>query len=163
MLDRILTPQGRRQVVAGFHSLHAALEPGLALWLSDVEGLGFAARRRTDRLGADLRALGVSAAQPDPVPPPGSRAEALGRLYVLEGSALGGRVIRKQVARAGDDLTGLSFLDPYGDRLGETWRAFLAVLEREAPGEIERRRVVAGARTAFRHAEACLAPERADV
>jgi heme oxygenase len=56
-------------------------------------------------------------------------------LYVLEGSSLGARVIRKQAAAQGQDMTGLSFLDPYGAAVGERWKAFTAVLARECPAD----------------------------
>ena len=89
-------------------------------------------------------------------PGPDSRAEALGWLYVLEGSSLGGKVIRKQVTSSGGDMTGLGFLDPYGAELGARWRAFLNVLEREGRSEADLEAMVAGAQAGFRYAEACL-------
>jgi heme oxygenase len=55
-------------------------------------------------------------------------------------------------------MTGLSFLNPYGERTGEYWKGFLAVLERDCPpedpasGEIAASAAVLG----FTHAEATL-------
>lgn len=157
VLGRIAAPDARRALVEGFHRLHASLEPGLARWLDGVEDLDFEARRRAPWLVRDLEALGGRAEADPAAPTLASRAEALGWLYVLGGSTLGGRVIRKQVAAAGGDMAGLGFLDPYGPRQGERWKSFLAVVEREARGEADVQAMVAGARDAFRYAEACLA------
>ena len=100
------------------------------------------------------------AAAPEAPPPVGSLGEALGLLYVLEGSTLGGKVIRRQVEASGGDMAGLTFLDPYGAQAGERWRSFLAVLDRAAGAEPEG--AVAGARAGFRHAELRLCGEAVD-
>ncbi|PZQ64600.1 MAG: hypothetical protein DI570_04905 [Phenylobacterium zucineum] len=163
VVDRIAAPGARRALVEGFHRLHAGLEPGLAHWLEPVDGLDFAARRRAPRLVEDLKALGGEPASDLAAPAPASRAEALGWLYVLEGSTLGGRVIRKQVTAGGGDMAGLGFLDPYGAEQGDRWRGFLAVMAREARTDDEVEAMVAGAQAAFRYAEACLAEDGGDV
>lgn len=159
VIGRLLTPRGRREVVAGFHRLHAGLEDGIAVWLAGDLALDFDARRRTVLLEADLGVVGGRAQAVSDAPIANGRGEALGQLYVLEGSALGGKVIRKAVLQQGGDLAGLSFLDPYGDALAVRWRAFLAVVGREA--DIDP--MVAGARAAFAYAESCLAQEAAVV
>ena len=124
---------GRRRLARRFHGLHAGAEAALEPWLAAVPGLDYQARRRGPSLDRDLAHLGEEPPGPCPVPPPASRAEALGFLYVLEGSTLGGQVIRKRLLKLGRSLDGLSFLDPYGPATGERWKAFLAVLDRECP------------------------------
>lgn len=154
LLRRVSTPAGRRAVVRRFWRLHAEVEAAVAPWLDEVDGLEFPARRRTRRLAADLAALGIEAPADRAEPPTvGSVGEALGLFYVLEGSTLGGRAIRRALAEQGSDMQGLSFLDPYGERTGERWRAFLAVLAAAAqtPDTIEA--AVRGAVAGFRHAE----------
>lgn len=158
VLSRMESLEGRRLLAERFHALHAGMETALGPQLEDVPGLDFASRRRTPLLEADLAALGGEAADPVEIAAVGSRAEALGFLYVLEGSSLGGQVIRKRAAARGLDMKGLSFLNPYGERTGEYWKGFLAVLERDCPaddpasGEIAARAAVLG----FTHAEAIL-------
>ena len=61
-------------------------------------------RRRLHLLEADLAVLGSSARAVDalqacPVPLLHDAAEALGSLYVIEGSTLGGRIIQRNVER----------------------------------------------------------------
>jgi heme oxygenase len=148
ILGRIATPEGRRDLVEGFSGLHADAEAALAPWLADLPGLDFQARRRSAHLARDLAVVGGAAPTARPIAVRGV-AEALGLMYVLEGSTLGGRVIRKQVAARGGDMAGLSFLDPYGERVGERWRSFLSVLGDEPDTDA----LVAGALAGFRHAE----------
>jgi len=164
ILSRIAAPGGRRVLAQRFHGMHAEAEAALAPWLADLPDLDFEMRRRSRQLAQDLVALDVRAlpAASDPIVV-SSVGEALGRMYVLEGSTLGGRVIRRAVEAQGEGMVGLSFLDPYGDRVGERWRAFMAVVEAHARTPAEADAVVAGALAGFRHAELRLCEETADV
>lgn len=153
-LSQVARPDGRRDLVRRFHAWHLDEEAALAPWLAGVEGLEFDSRRRSRPLSRDLAALGVRPLAAATRPPHvASRGEALGRLYVLEGSTLGGRVIRKALTAQGQALEGLSFLDPYGERVGERWRTFLDVLDAEGREASEADAMVAGALAAFRDAE----------
>ena len=64
----------------------------------------------------------------DDVPVIDSLAAALGCMYVLEGSSLGGRIITRHVrAKLGiTEETGGRFFHGYGEQTGEMWRAFRA-------------------------------------
>lgn len=150
ILRRATTLQGRRRLVEAFAGLHADAEVALAPWLGGLAGLDFEARRRSGRLSEDLRAVGGAPPPSRPIAVRGV-AEALGLMYVLEGSTLGGRVIRRQLAANGQDMTGLSFLDPYGEAVGARWRGFLAVLDGR-PAQ-DARAMAAGAVAGFREAE----------
>ena len=58
---------------------------------------------------------------------------ALGALYVLEGSTLGGRVIRKMLLKHPSlslDESKLKFFNGYGDATGEKWKAFQQCINR---------------------------------
>lgn len=147
ILRRAGTPSGRRRLVEDFAGLHADAEAALAPWLGSLPGLDFDARRRSTCLARDLAAVGGAPPPPRPIAVRGV-AEALGLMYVLEGSTLGGRVIRKQLAALGQDMTGLSFLDPYGEAVSARWRAFLAIVDVQ-----DARAVAAGAVAGFREAE----------
>lgn len=83
------------------------------------------AMRRAPALRADLEALGLSVPAPVGAIAYSGPAEVLGGAYVLEGSRLGGAMLRRAV---GEDLP-RQFLDsvqPPG-----RWRAFVARLDRE--------------------------------
>jgi heme oxygenase len=132
----------RRRIVERFYGLHAGAE--LALWprLVRLDGLDLEQRRRTTWLRRDLTSLGSNT---DGLPlcavaPPASAEEALGFLYVLEGSTLGGKIVRRAVEGQGAEMTGLRFLSPYGAATGERWRALVEVIEAvgaAAPGAID--------------------------
>ena len=139
LISRVSDRAGRRALVARFHGLHLGAERALAPLLAGYPGLDFEGRRRAAWLAADLTDLGVDPRETQvcPMPAPGSVAEALGVFYVLEGSTLGGKVIRKAMEAKGADLLGLSFLTPYGEATGERWRAFMALLEGTAPEDAD--------------------------
>ena len=157
---RAATPLGRGLLARDYYLLHAQAERALAPWLMSVPGLDYADRRRTPLLKTSLRRLGVATpslgAAPE-FPALDGCAEALGFLYVIEGSALGGRTILRSLARTGIDLSGLDFLDPYGPLTAKSWGSFVRVIEREV-GSAEARLAEAsrGATKGFSYATACL-------
>lgn len=135
-LDLLREPLDRERFVAlleRFWGFHALWEPALGRALADDAFL--APRLKLQRLEADLRALGRSpeeiarlprcfqAAQLAPLPR--RPAAALGSLYVLEGSTLGGQVITRALRGAGWlPSGGLTYFDPYGAATGAMWRDF---------------------------------------
>lgn len=96
----------------------------------------FAARAKTSLLAGDLHHFGHSPADIESLPRPAlavadTRAKALGRWYVLEGSTLGGQMLARHF-RATLPLTdgaGCSFFESYGSRVGQMWREYCATLD----------------------------------
>jgi heme oxygenase len=141
-------------VLERFLGFHRAWEPAVAARPSLT---GFAASRsRIGRLEADLRALGRTCADLAGLPSCPSAAGlarddalALGALYVVEGSTLGGQVIAR--ALAGQPWlppAGLTYFNPYGADTGARWRASKAwIAGHPAAGDAPR--VAQGAREAF--------------
>ncbi|HEY8612583.1 MAG TPA: biliverdin-producing heme oxygenase [Roseomonas sp.] len=131
LTDPGLTPERYRAVLARFHGFWAGWEPRVAGELSDDAFL--APRRRLHLLRDDLRALDVApeALPICPPPPLHGHAEAMGSLYVMEGSALGGRMILKSLGRLCLPEGGQSYFAGYGDATGAMWRSFLERLEAE--------------------------------
>jgi heme oxygenase len=139
----------RDALVRRYAALHGPAEQALEPFLADLPDLEFNSRRRAPFLPQGGPYLDF--------PQPATTAEALGMLYVLEGSTLGGRFILKSLAKGGADTSALKFLDPYGEETGRKWRAFLAVIERETAGDpILVDEACTGAVAAFRHAETVL-------
>jgi heme oxygenase len=88
--------------------LHLPLEGALdRLWLAGDLEVSWPPRRRTHLIRADLRAIGHTPAQVAAVPRcpgfslPTTTTQAWGVLYVLDGSTLGGAVIRRTAIAAG--------------------------------------------------------------
>ncbi|WP_407525011.1 biliverdin-producing heme oxygenase [Methylobacterium oryzisoli] len=107
------------------------------------------ARRRGAALLADLAGLGEPCAPASPIGGLFDRDTLLGVLYVLEGSRLGGAMIRRAVLDGGDPAVcaNLRYLD-HGRRQ-RLWPSFLARLDRAAPDEAGLRRMTEGALAAF--------------
>ena len=124
--------------------LERALEAGAAPGL----GLGWPARRREAALLADLAALGAAVPANDDLPPIARPAAALGTLYVLEGSRLGGTLIRRAL-RPGLPA---AFLAPGP---AHAWRELVEALERRLTTEEARGEAIAAADEAFSRFERC--------
>ena len=148
------TSGGKTAFCRRFHLLHRSVEEPLAAWLSAIPDLELPRRRRAASFAATLADCRFDTHRTPPRL--ASRAEALGLLYVIEGSTLGGRIILKQLAALGIDRRGLDFLDPYGAETGRMWRQFLAVLAREAGSAAAVKDAVRGARNGFAWAQSCL-------
>ena len=77
--------------------------------------------------------------------------QALGRLYVLEGSTLGGTFISRHLATLptlGPDVR-LGAFSPYGTETGAMWHAYRRVTRERVSGGGDAGRVVGAARSTF--------------
>jgi heme oxygenase len=114
-----------------FRPLEAALlrVPGLSGLIPDLPK-----RNRSGLLQSDLAALGRSASAmgslpdcPD-LPPLGTIAEALGCLYVLEGSRLGGQVVARGLEKLGLAAAARGFFLSGGCNVGLMWKRLDAAM-----------------------------------
>ena len=116
-------------------------------------------RRQSSLLGADLQTMkaGEPPSESEVLHAPMSqtvvsgdpRSVFLGRMYVMEGSTLGGQLLARHV-EAHLGLTpghGDSYFQGYGEHTGERWREFKAILE--ALPEEEADTVIASAKNMF--------------
>ncbi|MFZ5720782.1 MAG: biliverdin-producing heme oxygenase [Pseudomonadota bacterium] len=92
VVARAGAPASRRLLVEAFHRLHVEAEAVPEPWLDGLLGLDFERRRRLPTLRHDLAAVGGRSDAAVGQLVVTSRCEALGVLYVLGGSTLGGRV-----------------------------------------------------------------------
>lgn len=139
------------QFLGFFLPLESALGnvPGLRNAIPDLD-----CRMRAELLKCDLASLGFTGPAPSCPAMPEIRTvpQAIGCLYVAEGSTLGGQLIVRE-------LRGLShacrFFSSYGADVGTMWKTFCAAVETYAsgyPGEEET--MCASARETFRSLEA---------
>lgn len=151
-LDELSTLDVYRRCLRELHAIHAAWEPavlrtaGLSTVIADA-----AARTKLPLLERDLRSIGAAPDRLRVSAPALGLAEALGAMYVLEGSTLGGQVIARHVAGplgvTAD--SGLAFFTCYGARTGEMWKRFGDALESWAADDGDADAVVAGAIQCF--------------
>jgi len=111
---------------------HLPLEDALDRGAAPGLPIDWPARRRADRLRADLAELGLGEPTCDSVRPLSDPSAALGTLYVLEGSRLGGAVLRRSI----DPAFPAGFLSPAPPVL---WRNLLDILEKliSSPDEMQ--------------------------
>ncbi|GJE44310.1 biliverdin-producing heme oxygenase [Methylobacterium soli] len=150
---RVATLDGYRVLLARFRGFHAVYEPAIGAALGDEAF--FAPRRRLARLDADLRHLGATS-DPDALPGPpapalADPASAIGALYVLEGSTLGGQMIGRRIAalHGFDAETGCGYYLAHGRRTGAMWAAFRARLDALAEGPDAEAAAIAAAEATF--------------
>lgn len=108
-------------------------------------------RRKLSSIQDDLHELSsATSVIIDHTQPLTSEAEALGYLYVTEGSTLGGRMISKALQKNEQIAACCSFrfLNVYGTDTGRYWKSFLKVLSEEISTNQEKT-VIAAAQRAF--------------
>ncbi len=158
-----LSPEGYRRHLEALHAVHGALEPLLAQALDGFSSeLLLAERWKLPLLREDLLALGHDEASLARLPalahPPSVPGvpEALGALYVLEGSTLGGQIILRQLVRhfEGQSVGRFAFFRAYGDAVGPMWKSFGEAALRICPEPTQAPRVIQGAQDAFETFEA---------
>lgn len=157
---RVKNENDYRDLLRRFFTLYEPLEDRLA-GAADWRALGwdFDGRRKTPWLREDFQALGVSEAEVASwpratgaeLPALESPGAAIGCLYVIEGSTLGGQMISQRFA-AGLGLTperGGKFFRGYGPATGPRWREFGQWAEAQAEREPMTAAAVGGARATF--------------
>lgn len=134
-LSRLATRPGLVSTLQVFDAFLADWEPRLARALPSTVRTWFERHRRGAWAEQDLRALGSPRLAPLRCPdlPLACPSAALGSLYVLEGSALGGRVIARQLhERLGiTPASGGRYFGGRGEDTGRIWRECCQHLERE--------------------------------
>jgi heme oxygenase len=133
LMGDTLTLRDYAGVLSRLYSFWRVWEPQMASLLEDEDFL--APRRRRHLLAEDLAALGmtkhtIEALPRCPLTGLHTEMHALGSLYVMEGSSLGGRPIRRNVERClGEAVRGsCSYFLGYGVQTGAMWQSFLVRL-----------------------------------
>lgn len=156
LLDPRLDAARLGHVLARMHGFWVAAEAGLDAWaVTDPDtatALDWPSRRRAHVFAGDLVALGRVPGTGAPVlDPVADTATALGRLYVLEGSTLGGPFIDAHLATlpASARAGALRSFSPYGTRTGAMWAAFRRVARDRVTTRGEADTAVTAARRTF--------------
>lgn len=113
------------------HQFIQGLEPEIKSLLSeeDLEFLNKINLNKLELLEKDLIELNLEITQPEKNELLKNREEALGALYVIEGSMLGGMVIAKQLRKYPElAQAGFNYFGHYGQDIGPIWKSFIAYL-----------------------------------
>ncbi len=155
LLDPALSRSRLAHVLDLMHGFWRAAEAGLDVWAADhpadAERLQWTRRRRAPLFALDLAALGAGASERSPeLPPVHGTDEALGRMYVLEGSTLGGVFIDRHLATLPELADApLRAFSPYGSETGAMWADFRRATRARAADGGDVATMVAAARTTF--------------
>ena len=108
------------------YGYYHALENVISPFLLDSEVTDYSTRRKSDRLFLDLAEIrdGKNIELCRQLPAVDSYHSALGVLYVLEGSTLGGRIIAGMLSSRIQSESGFRFFYSYGDDTIEMWKRF---------------------------------------
>lgn len=129
----------------------AQLFPIVSELIADTEE-----RRKLTSISEDLEALSSQVTIPSypafvPFQLPVSPAFAMGVIYVVEGSTLGGRVILKHLQQRAFSLSdGTAFFTGYGEHTGRLWKSFLNAFSSYAVQTNSQKEISEGAQQAFR-------------
>ena len=131
LMDAGLTLAHYQTLLQRFHAFWCDWQP-LAHGLLRAEGDLLTERDRTPLLAQDLAFFGLPHLIPAerPMPVLADADAALGSLYVMEGSTLGGQVIARHLERhlGLTDGNGYRYFQGYGPRNGPMWAAMRAKL-----------------------------------
>ncbi|OWK38693.1 biliverdin-producing heme oxygenase [Fimbriiglobus ruber] len=156
LFDHPPTRDSYRTLLRRFYGFHEPVEArigGLADW--SQLGFDFDRRRKAALLEQDLQALGDTRATLDALPrcpdlpDLSSVPRALGCLYVLEGSTLGGQYITRHLGKLPGGPFPTAFFASYGDEVGAMWKAFGAFLTAYSQARADDDVIVASARDTF--------------
>jgi heme oxygenase len=159
LLDPELTRDQYGRVLVAFHGFYEPLEAQFRRYHRAASlALDFELPCRAPLLMADLAVLGLSPVAHDDTPLPEIRtlSEFAGRLYVVEGAALGGQVLARHLAlrwALGRD-SGAAFFSGSGPgEVGRRWARVLDWLERAAISGADSRDMIGAASATFRALE----------
>lgn len=118
-------------VLAVFYSYFGGLEHLINNHLQSDKIPDHQLRRKAGLLAGDMESLGAKLpelASAYFLPEITGHHEALGAMYVMEGSTLGGKIISQMVRKQLGLTEGLSFFHGYGDRTPDMWQRFQEIL-----------------------------------
>ena len=122
-------------ILSLFYSFYFSLEPQIHQFLTEEDLHDISERKKIPLLKQDIISLHKEFAEIQickHLPQIGSRNKALGALYVIEGSTLGGTIIADMIIKRAGDFIGvenLNFFNGYGVNTSEKWKAFQSALE----------------------------------
>lgn len=135
-LDGIATEQDYSDILKTFYGFYAPLEKIIASLISCQQLPDIEERKNSSLIINDLSALGENVGDLPlckSLPQINTSAQAFGALYVMEGSTLGGRMIRKMILKKHAGLIHedqLNFFNGYGEDTSLKWKTFQSVLDK---------------------------------
>lgn len=151
-LKAIRSNQDYADLLRHFYAYFNHLEKVIAPFITADLLPDYAQRRNSSFLQKDIEALGgnIDNLPETSVPKITNAIQALGALYVMEGSIMGGSIIVQMLAKGGI-TEGVSFFSGYGPATGQMWGAFITVLNACAGNDEQEAIAVQTANDTFNH------------
>lgn len=133
-----------------FYAYFGAVEEAIADFITIDVLPDYLDRRHASALKHDIESLGGDASDlPEvSIPEITNILQALGALYVMEGSIMGGSIIVQMLAKGGI-TEGVSFFSGYGAATGEMWGKFVGVMNANGQTETQQQEVIDSANDTF--------------
>ncbi|RFM34543.1 biliverdin-producing heme oxygenase [Chitinophaga silvisoli] len=151
------SPEAYIRLLQLFYGYYYPLEQYIAAHIDTSFPGGFEGRRKATQLLQDINVINGSPLDPPVtctnIPEINDNAQALGAMYVLEGSTLGGQVICQIIQRnlpVPEISQALSFFNGYGEETRAKWDSFVHYLEGFHGTEEQKKRLVEAAADTFR-------------
>lgn len=154
ILSEAVTVKDYQTYLSKMYGLKKGLEKDVYPMLSELF-TDLADRKKSHLIEQDLLHTGMSKEAIAEIPvkhfAPANRNEALGTMYVLEGSSLGGRILYKHINKTlgFTEGAGASFFNGYGERTGAMWKSFVTIFTNEAVKENVSQGIIDGAGNTF--------------
>ena len=137
------------EFLSSFYAYFSSLEKAFKPFITSDVLPDYHTRRTSAYLKKDIEELGGTVAELSAVVPTITNTqEAIGALYVMEGSIMGGSAIVKILEKAGI-TRGVSFFSGYGAETGQKWGAFTSIMNRVAQTEEEQNQAIETAKETF--------------
>jgi heme oxygenase len=135
-----------------FYAYFSEIEKAIAPFITSDILPDYADRRHASFLKNDIEALGGTTDHLPAVTIPAitNTLQALGALYVMEGSIMGGSIIVQMLAKGGI-TKGVSFFSGYGEATPAMWGKFISVLNAQAATATEEAAAITTANETFNH------------
>lgn len=157
MIKHANSPEAYIRLLQLFYGYYYPLEQYIAAHIDTSFPGGFEHRRKAALLLQDINVINGAPLEPPvtctDIPVINDNAQALGAMYVLEGSTLGGQVICQIIQRnlpMPEIAQALSFFKGYGEDTRAQWDSFVHYLEGYHGTDEQKKRIVEAAADTFR-------------
>ncbi|OMP81149.1 biliverdin-producing heme oxygenase [[Flexibacter] sp. ATCC 35208] len=157
LIKQVNSPEAYIRILQLFYGYYYPLEQYIAAHIDTSFPGGFDNRRKAALLLQDINVINGSPLDPPPtctdIPEINDNGQALGAMYVLEGSTLGGQVICQIIQRnlpLPEITKALSFFNGYGEESRAKWDSFVLYLEGYHGTDEQKIRLVETAANTFR-------------
>ncbi|GGH78501.1 heme oxygenase [Filimonas zeae] len=153
-IKAIQTQGDYRRLLEMMYGFYQPLEERIGAYITEQTMPGYQERRKASLLVEDIAVLNNNTlSTPEKLcadlPGINNYAQALGAMYVLEGSTLGGKIIAGMVQKRVEEVdNALLFFNGYGEKAMDMWMAFKEQVNKTMPDN-EQKEVVQAANDTF--------------